>query len=393
MTAQVMQLSGYAQGTQIVVTAKPTGGDQSSGFSILQFCLMLPNENDLLFEWGTITTSSAFSPLVFTNPNDFGPNLWGEFPGYTTYYFTTNPGSTTSQQVYVDETEYIIATIDLNDPSIPGLTPGSTSLVPDASTLGFELVADQTDFNPGFASMANGVGVETVDPNFLNDPVFYGQPGGTPPSYDGTTQRFPIEAPVQVPVELISFTAERYRSNSTYLNWVTVTEEAADYFEIQRSFDKQTWITVGYVEAVGNSTDIERYEYFDMEVYDGIQRRAEYLYRLNIVDIDGDAALSNIEAVKFQKEIDVATVFTYPNPSTRGLTLELNLTEDTQLGSTIEMYNQLGQMVYSREIPEGSDMEYIDYGTHNINTGAYVLRVIDASNAIIDQEKIIVQRN
>ncbi len=67
-----------------------------------------------------------------------------------------------------------------------------------------------------------------------------------------------------VPVELTSFTAST-NENEVTLNWSTASEINNHGFEIQRSSNGE-FVTVGFVEGYGTTTEIQNYSYTDREI-------------------------------------------------------------------------------------------------------------------------------
>jgi hypothetical protein len=196
-----------------------------------------------------------------------------------------------------------------------------------------------------------------------------------------------------LPLDLLSFKAQKHQEYSAILNWSTVNEVNTSHFVAERSMDRLNWTEVGKVQAKANgSTSILQYELVDQDVYDGRKPNARFYYRLQIIDHDGRLQKSNIEIVQFSSDVLVATVFVFPNPSTEGVSVELNYNEETAQPADIVLYNDLGQMVYQQEIAEGSALEYIDFTKSDITSGTYTLQVMDQTNGILTTEKLVVQR-
>jgi hypothetical protein len=67
-----------------------------------------------------------------------------------------------------------------------------------------------------------------------------------------------------IPVELTSFSASVNENNVT-LNWVTASEINNHGFEIQRSSNGE-FVTVGFAEGHGTTTEVQNYTYTDKEI-------------------------------------------------------------------------------------------------------------------------------
>lgn len=216
---------------------------------------------------------------------------------------------------------------------------------------------------------------------------------GDEPNININFEDYTPEVEGVLPLNLISFTARKHEESSSLLNWSTVNEVNTSHFVIERSADRVNWEDVGKVKAEGESASARHYQFLDKNVYNGRTANARFYYRLNMVDNDGRAGNSNIEFVLFSKDdLSGVLVYVFPNPSTEGVNIELNYADDTVTPGQMVVYNDLGQVVYSREIPDGSVLEYIDYSKTNINAGAYTIQVLDAENGIISTDKLIVQR-
>ncbi len=90
-----------------------------------------------------------------------------------------------------------------------------------------------------------------------------------------------------LPVELVRFEGSSLpRGNS--LHWLTASESDAAGFEVERSPDGLTWIHIGTVTAVGNSSVLQEYSFLDT------QAPVECYYRLRLVDRDGSYMYSDL---------------------------------------------------------------------------------------------------
>ena len=68
----------------------------------------------------------------------------------------------------------------------------------------------------------------------------------------------------------------------TLLTWSTISEENNRHFLIEKSEDGQKFITVGTVEAMGDSDDLQQYNFLDV-----MANQSVTYYRLRQVDTDG----------------------------------------------------------------------------------------------------------
>ncbi|MBK8493712.1 MAG: T9SS type A sorting domain-containing protein [Chitinophagaceae bacterium] len=111
-----------------------------------------------------------------------------------------------------------------------------------------------------------------------------------------------------LPVKLSLFTATLQNKNAL-LQWQTSNELNVAKYNIQRSLDGNSFTTKGAVHSTGNSTATKNYSYTDNTISN--LNAGRIYYRLQIVDINGKVAYSNIEVVKPAADMLVSIA---PNP-------------------------------------------------------------------------------
>jgi len=109
-----------------------------------------------------------------------------------------------------------------------------------------------------------------------------------------------------LPVEFAGMTTT-CEEEAISIRWSTESEHNNDYFRIEKSADGGAWDILGYVDAVGNSSVLNGYEYLDVEY------RSNSYYRLYQVDQDGSEELLST----LYTDCDVTTdeITSFPNPS------------------------------------------------------------------------------
>lgn len=92
-----------------------------------------------------------------------------------------------------------------------------------------------------------------------------------------------------LPITLASFTA-KYINKAVQLNWITSSENNVEGFEIERSEDGKTMITLPIFTTAGNFT-------YTLSDKSALSNKI-YYYRLKTIDLDGAIQLSKFVAVK-----------------------------------------------------------------------------------------------
>ena len=200
-----------------------------------------------------------------------------------------------------------------------------------------------------------------------------------------------VEADDILPISLVAFDADKFGDRSSHLHWSTASEENGSHFNIQRSIDKKSWTMVGKVNAFGNSQVIRNYEFVDQNVYNGSDARLTVYYRLQMVDIDGQSKISPIESVVFGNGETIGReILAYPNPASDGIQVEWDIDKGNQ-PTAIELYDIDGKLVYSVDVAPNANQEYLDFGFTNIQSGLYLLRLVNGQEPI-ESKQIVVQR-
>lgn len=182
-----------------------------------------------------------------------------------------------------------------------------------------------------------------------------------------------VEPPL--PVTLVSFTGKAVENNVA-LQWTTTEEVNASHFEVQRSGDAKTFVSIGEVEAKGESRNIVNYEFPDLSPLPGTN-----YYRLKQIDLDGTYAFSKTIAVQFNAEIKINV---YPNPVTDVLRVE-----SAAALQSLELFKADGSKVVGATIPTGNaaspaaGRNYQEIDLRGQQPGLYILIVNGSSFKVL----------
>jgi hypothetical protein len=143
-----------------------------------------------------------------------------------------------------------------------------------------------------------------------------------------------------VPVELLAFTAS-VNNSAVQLLWSTATELNNKGFEIEKSIDDaDNFVTVGFVDGKGNSTEINYYSYSDQPDLNGAH---QLYYRLKQIDFDGTFSYSNVVNVTYDMPGTFVLNQNFPNPFNPSTRITYFVPKESFV--SIKVYDFLGREV------------------------------------------------
>ena len=182
----------------------------------------------------------------------------------------------------------------------------------------------------------------------------------------GTHGRSIYESHIEnvVPVELTTFTATSQK-DFVELNWTTATEINNQGFEVQRNTTNSEFVTVGFVEGNGTTTEEHHYSFKDKDVSGFIR------YRLKQVDFDGSYEYSDIVEVEVLGNLSYELAQNYPNPFNPITNISYTLPAESQV--KLSIYNTLGELVETI-VNEKQDAGKYDavWNARNHPSGVYI---------------------
>jgi hypothetical protein len=184
-----------------------------------------------------------------------------------------------------------------------------------------------------------------------------------------------------LPIDLMSFEATK-ENEMVRLDWKTAREVNSAYFEVECSFNRMQFHSIGTVAAAGNSSDESDYQFFDSHPDNG---HSHLYYRIKSVDNDGQATYSAVRTV-IMEENGRPTLTLYPNPAAGFVTLELLGAEKLHV-SEVRIVDILGQEVKNLAWPEGQIRGGIDLSS--LRSGVYFVGITTDEGVL--KEKLVVQ--
>ena len=167
---------------------------------------------------------------------------------------------------------------------------------------------------------------------------------------------------IVLPVNWLSFTAQKTAAHAIELKWSTATEINNDHYEIQRSADGANFSTIANVLA----SNEKQYQFIDLHPLS-----ATSFYRIKQVDKDGKYSYSFIVKISFDD--NGVTWQLYPNPakSKTAIYAQKELTKIQVIVTDLS-----GKIVYRNQYNNIGVGEHIDIPVHHLAKGAYLLKVI-----------------
>ncbi len=172
-----------------------------------------------------------------------------------------------------------------------------------------------------------------------------------------------------VPVELTSFTANTNAMGQVVLNWQTATETNNRMFEVQRKDANSDFVTVGFVNGSGTTTEPKAYSFVDKSVVNGT-----YSYRLKQLDFNGNLEYSNAVEVSVTGPRTFNLDQNYPNPFNPSTTITYSVPQSGKV--KLAVYNLIGQEVavlVNGVVSEGSHQ--VEFNAKSLPSGAYFYKL------------------
>ena len=190
---------------------------------------------------------------------------------------------------------------------------------------------------------------------------------------DGTSERRRLNVTNPLPVELVSFRAEK-AEKQVNLTWETASEKNNDYFIIERSANGRNFEAIGKVKGAGNSNTVNAYAFADKNPMSGVS-----YYRLKQIDFDGKFEYSKIVSVTFESKLTSVVLAAYPNPAINELNVNVN---GLQGKATLDITDATGRSLKQISV-NGSETTTLNVET--LPKGIYQIRVISENGTSVSK--------
>jgi len=187
-----------------------------------------------------------------------------------------------------------------------------------------------------------------------------------------------------IPVELTFFTANVNAERNVVLNWSTATEINNQMFKIERRTNEGQFITIGYVEGFGTTTEPQEYTYFDNTVGTGT-----YFYRLKQIDFGGQYEYSDEIEVEVNGPLTFALEQNYPNPFNPSTIIKYSVPENGFV--KLSVFNLVGEEV-SVLVNQEVDAGFYEstFSAANLPSGTYFYR-LQAGNTVQVKKMVLLK--
>jgi hypothetical protein len=175
---------------------------------------------------------------------------------------------------------------------------------------------------------------------------------------------------IPLPIEISSFTAS-WQNKMPYLKWNADNTSNTKQFDVQRSLDGRSFLTVGQVSA----SDRSNYRFSD-----NYMPTSTVYYRLQQVDKNGQTFYSNIvQLTVSDKQFSI-----YPNPAQDFEIISFNRTIDK---ATIEVNDITGKVVITQTLNSTNTYKL---NTQTLKNGFYLIKVNTTTGSY--NEKLIISK-
>jgi hypothetical protein len=324
------------------------------------------------------STSTYSSPAGNGSAKSYSSNTWvvGDYYQFQVstltlsniYFFFDQTGSNTGPNSFKVQYSTNGSTFtDFNSYTIPG----ATATTAYAWAAGTPITTTSFSFNLSSITALNNqaaiyLRIVCNGPNAFN---------GTAIGTAGTNRvdNVTISQGNVLPLNLLSFNGSLNATGNANLTWATANQVNSKNFEVQRSIDGKNFSNIGVVDATNNS-GVNNYSYADNEMAASVN-----YYRLNMVDMDGKAALSNVIAINSKLDA-VSKITVFPNPVVNTIIFSHPKAADN---AAINVVGIDGKVLGNYLVPKGATQTSVS--VNKLVKGNYVVMFSDSKTSSVAQ--------
>jgi hypothetical protein len=185
-----------------------------------------------------------------------------------------------------------------------------------------------------------------------------------------------------LPLNLLDFKVT-LAQGGVKLNWITSDEVNVSHFDILRSGDGNNFSKINNVNAKGSAGNT------NYELVDAVKINGKAFYRLNMVDLDGRAKLSQIVMIRLNGKNQPVIVIA-PNPVQSLMKVKMS---DFAAGAyNIELRNSIGQLQYANAVQlNGNEHTEIIERTRNMSKGLYIISIYNKMDNTRSSMRVIIE--
>jgi hypothetical protein len=177
-------------------------------------------------------------------------------------------------------------------------------------------------------------------------------------------------------VHFIDFSGRLLQDNTIRLDWDAAADNQHDHFDVEKSTDQQSFVSIGTVNGSAP------YNFIDRSPAIG-----NNYYRIKAVDRNGQSQYSKVINIVYKRRgFDLSV---YPNPVADQLALRINTERPDRV--SVQIADMLGQVMYKGKHMVNSTSSAIPVETRTWKPGLYVVKVVDSDNETLAIEKFIKQ--
>ena len=195
-----------------------------------------------------------------------------------------------------------------------------------------------------------------------------------PTTNGGTILRLSYKNMSILPARLFTFSGA-FENNSTQLKWEIQTEESTDHFVVERSTGNG-FERLGTVDAVNLRS---RYDYLDNNA--GNAGVPVVLYRLKIVNAEGNFTYSSVVAVNLKTSRSSISLF--PNPAKNETIASIAATQKEN--ALLQVFDNAGRIVQKKNILLIKGTNNITVELNTLPAGSYYIKVSGSSINVVDK--------